>query len=61
MGKADSRGFRHLKKATKEKPLQDLEVEQLVHFSPEERQAIERLVERLPPPAMNPLRTTYTS
>ncbi len=39
--------FGACKKATNEKALQDLDVEQLVHFSPEERQAIERLVERL--------------
>jgi CRISPR system Cascade subunit CasC len=40
-------GFGTCKKATNEKPLQDLEVEQLVHFSPEERQAIEKLLGKM--------------
>ena len=36
--------FGALKKANKEKPLQELEIEQLAHFSPEERAAVDLLV-----------------
>jgi len=39
--------FGTCKKASNDKPMQDLEVEQLVHFSPEERQAIDRLMEKM--------------
>lgn len=39
--------FGACKKASNEKPMLDLEVEQLVHFSPEERQLIGELVEKM--------------
>jgi CRISPR system Cascade subunit CasC len=39
--------FGKLKAASKENPLQDLEIEQLVHFSPEELTTIGRLVDTL--------------
>lgn len=37
-------GFGALKKANKDKPFQDLEIEQLAHLSPEEKAAIDALV-----------------
>ncbi|MBY4678206.1 type I-E CRISPR-associated protein Cas7/Cse4/CasC [Marinobacterium arenosum] len=39
--------FGALKKANKDKPLQELEIEQLVHISPSEQQAIDQLVDTL--------------
>lgn len=45
--KAVAGKFGVLKKEKKEKPLEDLEIEQLAHFSPEENEAIEALVARL--------------
>jgi len=39
--------FGKLKKEQKDAPLQDLEIEQLAHFCPEEMEAINELVERL--------------
>lgn len=39
--------FGKLKKTDKEKPLQDLEIEQLAHFSPEENEAVASLIERI--------------
>ena len=39
--------FGKLKKENKEKPLEDLEIEQLAHFSPEEIQAIDTLMNKL--------------
>lgn len=39
--------FGKLEAADKEKPMQGMEIKQLAHFSPEERAAIERLVEKL--------------
>ncbi len=39
--------FGKLKKADKTKPLADIEIEQLAHFSPEEIQAIDQLIEQL--------------
>ncbi len=46
-GKQIAEVFGKCKKANPTKPLEELEIEQLAHFSPEERDGITKLVERL--------------
>ncbi|HCX89034.1 MAG TPA: type I-E CRISPR-associated protein Cas7/Cse4/CasC [Deltaproteobacteria bacterium] len=46
-GKQIAEVFGKCKKANTAKPLEELEIEQLAHFSPEERDGIMKLVERL--------------
>lgn len=47
MGQADCRGFRKIKESNTNNPLEELEIEQLAHFSPDEKEAIFKLVEKL--------------
>jgi CRISPR system Cascade subunit CasC len=46
-GKSIAGVFGKVKKANKDQPLEELEIEQLVHFSPEEQTVIDTLIEKL--------------